>query len=170
MMAAHSSGRMRSRSPLEACPALQTITSSLPHRAPRARTMASTCRASRMSAQNVDPSPPRSLIQAAVRSASCRRSRSWKRAGRRGGQVPRSGLAALQELCYGGDHLVQDRSAGGTTVQRVRVHVGVIGFVGLSLTLGPGLHDPGSAAPRAETVANADDYFPDSMGSRWRYR
>jgi len=59
---------------------------------------------------------------------------------------------------------------GGTTVQRVRVHVGVIGFVGLSLTLGPGLHDPGSAAPRAETVANADDYFPDSMGSRWRYR
>src|SRR5439155_9602014 len=93
-----------------------------------------------------------------------------KRAGRRGGQVPRSGLAALQELCYGGDHLVQDRSAGGTTVQRVRVHVGVIGFVGLSLTLGPGLHDPGSAAPRAETVANADDYFPDSMGSRWRYR
>src|SRR5688572_23251237 len=58
----------------------------------------------------------------------------------------------------------------GTTVQRVRVHVGVIGFVGLSLTLGPGLHDLGSAAPRAETVANADDYFPDAMGSRWRYR
>src|SRR5437899_8719600 len=58
---------------------------------------------------------------------------------------------------------------GGTTVQRVRVHVGVIGFVGLSLTLGPGLHDPGSAAPRAETAANEDDYFPDAIGSRGRY-
>ena len=58
---------------------------------------------------------------------------------------------------------------GGTTVQRVRVHVGVIGFVGLSLTLGPGLHDQGFAAPRAETVANADAIVTtsDSLAATW---
>ena len=55
-------------------------------------------------------------------------------------------------------------------MQGVRVTVGLTVFVGLSLTLEPGPHDLGSAAPRTETVANADDYFPDAMGSRWRYR
>src|SRR2546427_12083836 len=59
---------------------------------------------------------------------------------------------------------------GGTTVQRVRVHVGGIGFVGLSLTLGPGLHAPGAAGPRAETGANADDYLPDCVGTAIRVR
>src|SRR5207249_10639529 len=53
---------------------------------------------------------------------------------------------------------------GETTVQRVRVHVGVIGFVGLSLTLWPGVHDRGSAARSAEAVGNADVYCPQSIG------
>jgi len=57
-----------------------------------------------------------------------------------------------------------------TPMQRDLIAVGLTVFVGLGLAPWPGLADPGAAAPRTETVANADEYFPDSMGSRWRYR
>lgn len=50
----------------------------------------------------------------------------------------------------------------------VTVWLTVLG--GVTLASEPGISDPGSAGPGTEAVANADEYFPDSMGSRWRYR
>lgn len=50
------------------------------------------------------------------------------------------------------------------------VTVGLTVFAGLTLALGPGLPERVPGAPRTEMVANADEYFPDSKGSRWRYR
>lgn len=55
-------------------------------------------------------------------------------------------------------------------MRRDQVRAGVGFLVGWSLMLAVGMHAPVAAAPRTETVANADAYFPDASGSRWRYR
>src|SRR5206468_12999204 len=39
-----------------------------------------------------------------------------------------------------------------------------------SLALAVGTGFTAYAASRTEVIANADDYFPDTVGSRWRYR
>jgi hypothetical protein len=39
-----------------------------------------------------------------------------------------------------------------------------------SLGFTAGLEGSAVAAPEIETIANADEYFPDTQGSRWRYR